>query len=83
MLHLTELAEVVALVSWLCGRLMGAAVMAGGEADGGVEMTSSAVVTCCKMQYQSDIPSAVFFLQLLFCRLATARGFVQSKLNNL
>ena len=40
---------------------MGAAVMAGGEADGGLEMTSSAVVTCCKMQYQSHIPSAVFF----------------------
>ena len=77
MLHLTKLAEVVALVCWLCGRLVGAAVMAGGEADGGLEMTSSAVVTCCKMQYQSHIPSAVFFLQLLlFCRLATARGFV-------
>ena len=51
MLHLTELAEVFALVSWLCGRLVGAAVMAGSEADGGVGLTTSAVATCSKKQF--------------------------------
>ena len=51
MLHLTELAEVVALVCWLCRKLMGAAVMAGGEADGGVGLTISVVATCNKMQF--------------------------------
>ena len=49
MLHLTEVLEVVALVSWLCGRLVGAAVMVGGEADGGVGPTTSAVATCSKI----------------------------------
>ena len=51
MLLLTEHAEVAALVCWLCGRLVGAAVMAGGEADGEVGLTISAVATCSKIQF--------------------------------
>ena len=51
MLHLTKHAEVVALVCWLCSRLVGAAVMAGGEVDEEVGPTTSAVATCSKMQF--------------------------------